>query len=162
MTDPDQHARLPSPLREPLSRNVQLLLESRVPARMGWNDAAGNPRVAPLWFRWTGSALELSTFAGSRKLDELRDGDVVAVTIDTEDFPYRSLHMRGPVTIDEVQGLTSSYRAAARRYLGDGPARDWCDRLRDADQALLTVHPVEATSSEMWGDSYLTEPASPR
>lgn len=162
MTEPDQHAKLPSPLREPLSRNVQLLLESRVPARLAWNDAARNPRVAPLWFRWTGNTLELSTFAGSRKLDELRDGDVVAVTIDTEDFPYRSLRIRGPVSIDHVQGLTSSYREAARRYLGDGPARDWCDQLREADQALLTVHPMEATSSEMWGASYLTEPASVR
>jgi hypothetical protein len=155
-----QHAKLPSALREPLSRNVQLLLQSRVPARLAWNDAAGKPRVAPLWFRWTGSTLELSTFAESRKLDELHNGDVVALTIDTEDFPYRSLRIRGPVTIEPVQGLTSSYRKAARRYLGHGPARDWCDRLGEADQALLTIRPVEATASEMWGASYLAEPAS--
>jgi hypothetical protein len=156
----NQHARLPSALREPLSRNVQLLMESRVPARLAWNDAAGKPRVAPLWFRWTGRTLELSTFAGSPKLDELHNGDAVAVTIDTEGFPYRSLRIRGPVTIEHVQGLTSSYRKAARRYLGHGPARDWCDRLREADQALLTVHPVEATASEMRGASYLAEPVS--
>jgi hypothetical protein len=117
-----RHAKLPSALREPLSRNVQLLVGSRVPVRLAWNDAAGKPRVAPLWFRWTGSTLELSTFAESRKLDELHNGDAVAVTIDTEDFPYGSLRIRGPVTIEHVQGLTS-----ARRYLGEGPARDRCN-----------------------------------
>lgn len=151
---------LPSTLKAPLSRNVQLLLESRIPARLGWNDAGGNPRVAPLWFRWTGTTLELSTFAGSRKLDELRDGDVVAVSIDTEDFPYRSLRIRGRVTIDAVKGLTSSYEQAARRYLGDGPGKDWCDRLAGVDQALVTIHPTEASASDMWSAAYLTEPAS--
>jgi hypothetical protein len=162
MAGAKEQARLPSALREPLSRNVQLLLHSRVPARLAWNDGAGDPRVAPLWFRWTGTALELSTFGGSRKLDELHDGDTVAVTIDTEDFPYRSLRIRGPVTIEPGQGLTSSYREAARRYLGDEPARDWCERLRDADQALLTIEPVEASASHMWDAAYLLEPASPR
>lgn len=162
MADQNHGAALPSALREPLSRNVQLLLHSRVPARVAWNDPAGRPRVAPLWFRWTGSALELSAFAGSRKLDELHDGDTVAVTIDTEDFPYRSLRLRGPVTIERGQGLTSSYREAAGRYLGDEPARDWCERLRDADQALLTVQPVEASASQMWDATYLREPASAR
>lgn len=152
-------ADLPSVLRPPLARNVQLLFESRVPARLAWNDAHGNPRVAPLWFRWTGTTLELSGFAGSRKLDELHDGDVVAVTIDTEDFPYRSVRIRGRLTIEHAAGLTESYRATARRYLGDGPGRDWCDRLR-ADQALLTIHPTEASASDMSSASFLTEPAT--
>ncbi len=155
-------SQLPAALQMPLSRNVQLLLEARIPARLAWNDAGGSPRIAPLWFHWTGTSLELSTFAGSRKLDELRDGDLVAVSIDTEDFPYRSLRIRGRVTIEAVDGLTSSYREAARRYLGDGPGQDWCDRLADADQALLTVHPTEASASDMWSAGYLTERASNR
>lgn len=159
MSQDHRDINVPSALRQPISRNVQLLLESRVPARLAWIDAAGKPRVVPLWFRWTGSALELSTFAGSRKLDELHDGDTVAVTIDSEDFPYRSLRIRGPIAIEHTHGLTDSYRKAARRYLGDGPGRDWCDRLH-ADQALLTVAPVEASASEMWHASYLAEPAS--
>lgn len=162
MADQDHHAVLPSALREPLSRNVQLLLHSRIPARLAWTDAAGEPKVAPLWFRWTGRTLELSTFVGSRKLDDLHDGDPVAVTIDTEGFPYRSLSIRGPVTIERGQGLTRSYREAARRYLGQEPARDWCDRLRDVDQVLLSVHPVAATASQMWDDPYLRDPATAR
>lgn len=160
MTEESPQWRLPSALREPVTRNVQLLLQSRIPARLAWNDASGSPRVAPLWFRWTGTTMELSTFAGSRKLDELHDGDVVALTIDSEDFPYRSLRIRGPVTIEPLQGLTASYREAAHRYLGDGPGRDWCDRLTDVDQALLTVRPIEASASDMWSASYLAEPVS--
>lgn len=162
MADQSHDTGLPSALREPLSRNVQLLLHSRVPARVAWNDGAGRPRVAPLWFRWTGRVLELSAFVGSRKLDELHDGDTVALTIDTDDFPYRSLRIRGPVMIERGRGLTSSYREAAGRYLGDEPARDWCERLRDADQALLTVQPVEASASQMWDDAYLRGLASAR
>lgn len=160
MSDPRHDDRLPSALRDPVSRNVQLLLDSRVPARMAWTDAERRPRVAPLWFRWTGEAIELSTFAGSRKLDELRDGDTVAITIDSEDFPYRSVRLRGPVTIERLHGLTPSYREAAKRYLGDEPAREWCDRLHDVDQALLTVRPVEASESQMWDAAYLHEPAA--
>lgn len=162
VADQDRDVRLPSALRAPLSRNVQLLLQSRIPARLAWNDLAGRPRVAPMWFRWTGSAFELSAFVGSRKLEELHDGDLVAITIDTENFPYRSLRVRGPLTLDHVQGLTSSYRQAAVRYLGDDPARDWCQRLAGADQVLLTVHPVEASASQMWDAGYLREPIGER
>lgn len=162
MRSQDQHAELPRVLQQPLSRNVQLLLESRVPARVAWTDATGAPRVAPMWFAWTGTTLELSTFVGARKLDELHDGDVVAVTIDTEGFPYRSVRIRGGVTIEHVRGLTAAYRETARRYLGDGPGRDWCERLGEADQALLTVHPTEASASDMSGAPYLTDAASVR
>lgn len=160
MTEDSSKSRLPWAVRDPMSRNVQLLLQSRIPARLAWNDASGKPRIAPLWFRWTGTTIELSTFAGSRKLDDLHDGDVVALTIDSEDFPYRSLRIRGPVTVEPVRGLTASYREAAQRYLGTGPGRDWCDRLSDVDQALLTVRPIEASASDMWSASYLAEPAS--
>lgn len=95
------------------------LLGSRIPARVGYLTRAGEPRVVPLWFHWDGTELVVATFAGSPKLRHVRTGDRLAVSIDTEEFPYRALQIRGPVTVTPHDGVVPEYEVAARRYLGD-------------------------------------------
>jgi hypothetical protein len=95
------------------------LLNSPIPARVAYVTAAGDPRVVPLWFHWDGTDLVIATFNGSPKLRSVRTGDRLAVTIDTEAFPYAALQIRGPVTVTKQDGVVLEYRFAARRYLGD-------------------------------------------
>ena len=96
------------------------LLSAPIPARVAYVTTAGEPRVVPLWFHWDGTELVIATFNGSPKLGHVRTGDRLAVTIDTEAFPYAALQMRGPVTVTKQDGVVLEYRFAARRYLGDG------------------------------------------
>ncbi len=155
-------APLPTALRAPESRTAQLLLASRLPARMAWVDRDGRPQVAPMWFEWDGAELLLSTFAGSRKLDDLADGSQLAVTIDTSEFPYRSVKMSGPITVEPSDGLTDSYRRAARRYLGEQAGSAWCDALTGQVQVLIRLRPTRASVSDMSSMPFITEPTGDR
>jgi len=102
-------------LDSPLGRE---LLSSTIPARVAYVTGSGEPRVVPLWFHWNGVELVVSTFAGSPKLGHLRTGDRLAVSIDTEVFPYAALQLRGRVTVTPFDGVVPEYLMAARRYLG--------------------------------------------
>jgi hypothetical protein len=103
-------------LQSPLGRE---LLSSTIPARVAYVTSTGEPRVVPLWFHWNSIEFVVSTFAGSPKLGHLRTGDRLAVSIDTEVFPYAALQLRGPVTVTPFDGVVPEYLMAARRYLGD-------------------------------------------
>ena len=95
---------------------AQYLLGAPIPARFGYL-ADGQPRVVPLWFHWTGASLVLATFADSPKLAYLVNGCTAAVSIDTEQFPYRGLQVRGPVALTVMPGLVPEYLTALQRYL---------------------------------------------
>lgn len=140
---------LPQALREPLDPNVRLLLDSRIPARVSWLGPGPTPRVVPIWFHWTGEDIVLATFAGSQKLREIGDGDEIAVTIDTESFPYRSLKLRGVATLEPGDGLADAYREAAVRYLGPDTGNRWCQSLTGADQVAIRIRPTWASASDM-------------
>ena len=148
---------LPKVLQAPLSPNVELLLESRIPARLAWVSDHGTPQVLPIWFHWTGATMALSTFAGSRKLRDIVDGSSVAITIDTDSFPYRSLKIRGTVTIESVEGLSEQYRQAAVRYLGPAAGDRWCTSLAGADQVVIHVSPTWAVASDMSAMPFMSE-----
>lgn len=152
-------ADLPTALRDPQPRNVQLLLDSRLPARMAWVGGDGQPYVAAMWFRWTGTELEMSTFQGAKKLEDLRDGVSVEVLIDTDVFPYRSVKMAGPITLEEHDGITQSYQQSATRYLGEEAGREWCASLEGATQVLIRLTPTTASSSDMSSAPFLSESA---
>lgn len=116
---------LPNVLRSPLSPNVELLLDSAIPARLAWVDGKGHPRVVPIWFHWTGEQLAVATFAGARKLDEITSGTVVAVTIDSQTFPYRGLKIRGPSNWSPIRDsqMSTAMRLSATwdpTWLSDG------------------------------------------
>ena len=144
---------LPPDLCAPLSPTVGLLLESRIPARLAWVAADQTPRVVPIWFWWDQEHLTMSTFAGATKLRDILDGTVVAVTIDTDTFPYRSLKLRGPVTRRSVSGIAEEYEHAAERYLGADMASQWLEFLGDPDQVVLSLRPTWARVSDMAADS---------
>ena len=153
MSDP-VHA-LPETLRSPVAPGVGLLLGSRIPARLAWV-ADGEPYVVPIWFSWTGCVLAMVTFAGAAKLDAIVEGSTLAVTIDTEDFPYRSLKIRGTAELRPTQGLADEYLAAAERNLGPEMASRWQEFLGGPDQVVIALRPTWARFSDMADSPFLT------
>lgn len=139
---------LPAVLQEPLHPGVGLLLESRIPARLAWV-SNGEPRVLPIWSTWTGSVLAMTTFAGSKKLDDIKEGAPLAVTIDTENFPYQSLKIRGTAVLRTTNGLAEEYLSAATRILGPEMARRWQTFLGSPDQVVISLQPSWARFSDM-------------
>ncbi len=151
------NGKLPGLLRPALSRNVALLLESRIPARLSWVGLHGAPRIVPIWFVWTGDQLVMATFAGAAKLAELYEGALAAASIDTESFPYRSLRMGGHLSLTSLDGLADEYRAAAARYLGESAGRTWCRSLEGRPQVVLRLTPTWASASDMSRSPFLAE-----
>jgi hypothetical protein len=131
---------------------AQELLRSSIPARLAFIAADRTPRVVPTWFQWNGVEVVMATYvagpnAGIRhpaaRIAALRANPTVALSIDTEDFPSRSLTIRGRAEIDEVDGLAAEYVASAHRFLG--AAAD--DMLAAMDQpgtvqARIAVRPT--------------------
>ncbi|QUQ67798.1 pyridoxamine 5'-phosphate oxidase family protein [Kutzneria sp. CA-103260] len=128
---------------------AQSLLHSRIPARLGYLDPAGAPRVVPVWFHWDGTHIVLGTFPRSSKLKALRDGSLVAVSIDSETYPYQGLQLRGPVTLTPTAGLVPEYVTAARRYLDPAEADQFLSRLGDRPMVRITLHVQHAHLLDM-------------
>src|SRR5215218_2577670 len=92
-----------------------------------WSD--GTPRCTPIWFHWTGTELVMSSPSVSPKTRTIRDGAPVAITIDSAEWPYAALMLRGRVRVDDVEGIAPEYREAAHRYFGDEQGEAWCAQL---------------------------------
>ena len=96
---------------------AQELLASRIPARLAYNWTDGTPRVISIWFHWDGTDIVMATLPGAPKLKALQSGDLVALTIDTNDPPHHILSIRGTAEVTEIQGVVAEYAQAAVRYL---------------------------------------------
>lgn len=149
---------LPEVLQPPISRNGQLLLESRIPARLAWTGKGDAPRVVPIWFFWDGAQCVMTSFTSGAKLAEIADGTQVAVTIDTDAFPYRGLRMSGPVALDALDDLSDEYRQAALRHLGPDVGRRWCESLHGRPRVRISLTPKAATAWDLSASPFMTDP----
>lgn len=119
---------------------AQALLRSTIPSRLAYVGTDGLPRVVPVWSHWNGSQLIIGTFPSSGKVRALSEGDPVAISIDTDVFPYQALQLRGPVTLLRTSGLIPEYVLSAHRYLGAERARTFLERLHNKDMVRITVN----------------------
>jgi Pyridoxamine 5'-phosphate oxidase len=131
---------------------AQELLQAPIPARLAFVCTDGTPRVVPTWFHWTGSEIVMVTFTAGRgigirhpaaRIAALRANPRVALTIDTDSYPPKSLTVRGTAVISEVAGVAAEYAAAARRYLGQDAAAAMLAALDrpGTGQARIAVRP---------------------
>ena len=80
------------------------------------------------------------------KLTALKDGDRVAVTIDSNDWPYRALLVRGVARVSQVDGVAPEYAKAAIRYFGEEQGRAWVMQFpADMQMWRIAVRPDRVT-----------------
>ncbi len=108
---------------------AQELLQSRIPARLSYTWTDGTPRVVPIWFHWTGEELVFASLAGAPKTRAIHDGDALAATIDTAEFPHKVLIVRGPAGVTQVDHVPEEYALAARRYFGEEQGEAWVAQM---------------------------------
>jgi len=122
------------------------LLQSRLPAHLSYTWTDGTPRTVPIWFHWTGRHVVFATPVNAPKCRALRDGDRVAVSIDSVDFPYRVLLIRGKATVSTVYGVVDEYALAATRYFGPEQGQAWISQLPAGMQMVrIAVQPEHVT-----------------
>ena len=143
---------MPEDVREILSDPVAVeMLNSRIPARLAYRGADGAPRVTPIWFYWNGEALILSTGPATHKARSLSTNPAVAVAIDSERPPYRSLQIRGTAKIDIVPDIPEEYEASAARYYGEDVGNRWLEHIRASfdEMARITIEPEQTNLKVM-------------
>jgi PPOX class probable F420-dependent enzyme len=106
----------PALLNDPVATE---LLHSDIPARLAYVADDGAPRVVPIWFEWNGREIVVVSPSTSAKLKSLASNPKVALTIDSNRFPYHVLLVRGTARLEMVDGLAPEFTSAARRYLGE-------------------------------------------
>ncbi|WP_460937967.1 pyridoxamine 5'-phosphate oxidase family protein [Phycicoccus ginsengisoli] len=124
-------------LKEPVA---QTLLQSKTPACFAYQWIDGTPRVVPIGFHWNGEELVLGTPVDAPKLKALRDGQHVALCIDTDSMPYKVLEIRGRVRLDEVQGIAPAYELMTLRTLGDEAGHAWLTNLAPICPRMARVY----------------------
>jgi PPOX class probable F420-dependent enzyme len=97
---------------------AQELLQSTALARLAYVWGDGTPRVVPMWFHWTGEEILMGAPPNSPKMQVLEAHPEVAITIDSNDFPYQVLSVRGTAAVKVVDEIFPEYAAMARHYLG--------------------------------------------
>jgi hypothetical protein len=124
---------------------AQELLEHASLARLAYNGPDGLPRVIPIGFFWNGDAIVICTAVTAPKVRALSDHPEVALTIDAGDTPAtaKSLLIRGPASVEIVDGVPSEYIAASRKGLGEEGIAEFERNVRQMyDQmARITITP---------------------
>jgi len=92
-----------------------------------WHD--GSPRVVPIWFYWNGQEIVMGTPPNAPKVHALRENPKVSLEIDSGEWPYRVLIIRGTARIAIVEGVAPEYAAAAERYFGEEQGRAWAGQV---------------------------------
>src|SRR5437868_5307283 len=105
----------PALLNDPVA---QRLLQAAVPAQLAYVWTDGTPRVVPIWFHWDGQQFVLAGPPTAPKMKVLADGAKVALTINTNEFPYKALYVRGSVSVTRTADVVPEYELAAKRMLG--------------------------------------------
>ncbi len=124
-------------------RTSEELLESGIPARVGYIAMDGTPRVTPMWFTWNGQELVFGAAGNSPKIKALQANPRVAVTIDTNTSPYQILTIRGNVTVEQLQGMVPEYAESALRYMGPTQGAQFRDYANNnmTNMARITLKP---------------------
>jgi nitroimidazol reductase NimA-like FMN-containing flavoprotein (pyridoxamine 5'-phosphate oxidase superfamily) len=125
-------------LDDPVARQ---LLTSTNPARLAYTWSDGTPRVVPIWFHWDGKAIVLGSPPKAPKLKVLVSRPAVSITIDTVDFPYRVLSIRGRAEVEMLDDVSPEYAAAAERYFGQEQGQAWVSQLRGQPMGRIRIIP---------------------
>jgi hypothetical protein len=99
----------PYEIAEVLNRPISRELLARDLTRLAYVAKDGTPRNVPIGFAWNGSEIVMCTATNAPKLPSLRANPAVALTIDTEVHPPKTLLIRGRAELDVVDGIPDEY-----------------------------------------------------
>jgi PPOX class probable F420-dependent enzyme len=122
---------------------AQELLRSTSPARLAYVWRDGTPRVVPIWFHWNGKEIVLGTPLKAPKVQALSRNAKVALSIDSNTWPYKVLQIRGTARVETVAGVVPEYALAAERYFGQEQGQTWVKQVGGMfpQMARITIQP---------------------
>ncbi len=118
---------------------AQRLLQSKLPAHLAYNWSDGTPRMVPIGFHWNGKEIVLGTPPDAPKMKVLKDGDKVALSIDSDTMPYKVLMIRGSIRTDTVDGIAPEYASMTRRIFDEEAAEAWLNQVSALTQRMSRI-----------------------
>jgi hypothetical protein len=112
---------------------AQRLLQAPIPAQLAYSWTDGSPRVVPIGFHWDGQQVILGTGPRAPKMKALRDGAKVALTINTYEYPWKTLYLRGSAALSRSDTVVPEYASMVRRVMGEEGGAAW---LAQVEQML--------------------------
>jgi PPOX class probable F420-dependent enzyme len=99
----------------------------------------GPPLVTPVWYRYSGDAVEFFTESSSQKAQLLKRAGSASLCAQREEYPYAYVSVDGPVEIEEVDRATRL--DIATRYLGPEEGTAYVDGNPAADEVVIRLRP---------------------
>jgi len=98
-----------------------------------------------MWFHWTGEDILMGAPPNSPKMKALAQQPQVAIAIDSIDWPYKWLNIRGTSSIKVFSEAFPEYQSMTRRYLGDAAGEQFLAELAETfdSWACITITPDE-------------------
>jgi hypothetical protein len=124
---------------------AQKLLQAPVPAQLAYTWTDGSPRVLPIGFHWDGQHFIIGTAPQSPKMTAFADGTKVALTINTYDFPFNVLYVRGTISVSHSDDIIPEYFLMARRMLGEAGAEGWLAQVKAMLPAMGGMERIAVT-----------------
>ncbi|MCH7999229.1 MAG: PPOX class F420-dependent oxidoreductase [Chloroflexi bacterium] len=106
----------------------------------------GRPHVAPVWFDFDGSEFTVSTFRGAQKLETVSHKAFAALSVLTQEPPYRNVIVEGTARIGSPPDSVWRERLAAY-HLGDHAGRVYVQETADWDVIAIHIRPLRWTST---------------
>lgn len=94
---------------------AQELLTSATVARLAYTGKDGFPMVIPIGFYWNGAAVVVAAPPISPKVAAMSAQPRIALTIDTDTAPPKSLLIRGRAAIETVDGVPDDFIKASTK-----------------------------------------------
>lgn len=116
-------------------------------ARLSTIDPDGTPHTMPVWYEWSNGEILISTQSLQRKVANIRRDPRVTVLIDTDEFPYRGVMIRGEATLD-FDDAVGKRVSIFERYMPDrAHAEAYARALEEKwEPVLIRVVPAKTIS----------------
>lgn len=108
---------------------AQELLHAPIPARLAYTGKDGTPRVIPIAFHWTGEDIVVGISDFAPNWNSFNNAKV-AITIDTNTYPFKVLKIRGAATSTVMDGVPVEYIKAGEQLLGPEGAKVFMQTLQ--------------------------------
>jgi uncharacterized pyridoxamine 5'-phosphate oxidase family protein len=129
-----------SEITEVLNRPLSQELLARDLTRLAYVARDGTPRVVPIGFVWNGTEIVMCTAKNAAKLTALRHNPAVALTIDTEVHPPKTLLIRGRAELDVVEGIPDEFLQMNGSYTMTPEQREeWEAEVRSVYDGMVRI-----------------------
>ena len=129
-----------------ISADVQAFLGQPHVAALATVRPDGRPHVTPVWFDFDSGEFTVSTFRGTQKLENVSHKGFAALSIFTQEPPYRNVIVEGTARVGSPVDNVWRERVAVR-YLGEHAGRVYVQETADWDVIAIHIRPMRWTST---------------